>query len=218
MFSFGISKSTCWNSWYQSTYIIDIFTKSSCTLDKVDKNEFNLTEKYVWATYDPHNGFSTKLTFDVNRLRFLLFTKSSDSKLRNLSQTKEALQLHILHSGYTAGGIYGATLQPIDQRPSLVEQGWKYFKDIRFVADQCSAYEVNLNGYFFSCTCKRLYKGYKCVKEEVYQVLQFVVACVSQHGKITYSILESMFIHMQGHIQNPVKHLQQSFSAKIVND
>ena len=121
MFSFGISKSTCWNAWYQSTYIIDIFTKSSCTLDKVDKNEFNLTEKYVWATYDPHNGFSTKLTFDVNRLRFFLFTKSSDNKLRNLSQTKEALQLHILHSGYTAGGIYGATLQPIDQIPSLVE-------------------------------------------------------------------------------------------------
>ena len=87
----------------------------------MDKNEFNLTEKYVWATYDPYNGFRTTLTFDVNRLPFLFFTKWSDNKLRNLSQAKEALQLHILHSAYTAGGIYGVTLQPVDQIPSLVD-------------------------------------------------------------------------------------------------
>ena len=59
-----------------------------------------MIEKYVCAPYDlliyaPY----------VNRLRFLLFTKSSDNKLRKFSPTKEALQLHILRSTYAATDV-----------------------------------------------------------------------------------------------------------------
>ena len=61
------------------------FTKVSWTLDKAGENEFNLIEKYVCVPYDLHNCFCTS---DVNRLRFLLFTKSSDNKLRKLFPTK----------------------------------------------------------------------------------------------------------------------------------
>ena len=70
-------------------------------------------------------------TSNGNRLRFLLFTKSRDNKPRTFSPTKEALQLHILRSVHAAGRIWGVTLQPSDQIPSLVDCGWKYFKGKR---------------------------------------------------------------------------------------
>ena len=62
---FGMSKSTWWNIWYQSRYITETFTKLSWTPDKVDKNEFNLVEKYLCPAYGPHNRFRTS---KVNRL------------------------------------------------------------------------------------------------------------------------------------------------------
>ena len=91
----------------------------------MNENELNLIEKYACAAYGLHNRFRTS---DGNRLRFLLFTKSRDSKLRKLSPTKEALQLHILHSVHATVRIWGVTLQPSDQIPSLVDCGRKHFK------------------------------------------------------------------------------------------
>ena len=84
------------------SYITKTFTKLSWTPDKVEENDPNLIEKYVCAAYDPHNRFNTN---DVNRLRFLLFTKSSENKVRKLPPTTEASQLHILRSAYAAGWI-----------------------------------------------------------------------------------------------------------------
>ena len=115
---FDISKNTWWNVWYQKAYIIETFPKLSWTPDKVEENDLNLIEKYVCAAYEPHNRFHTN---DVNRLRFLLFTKSRDNKLRKLLPTREALQLHTLRSAYAAGWIRGVTLQPSDQIPSPVD-------------------------------------------------------------------------------------------------
>ena len=140
------------------------FTKLSWTPDKVEEKDLNLFEKCVCAAYDSHSRFHTN---DVNRLRFLLFTKSSENKLRKLPLTREALQLHILHSAYAAGWIWGITLQPSDQIPSLVDCGWKYSKDNRFAVDCCGTYVVNLSEYIFTCTCKGLCTRCKCVKKEV---------------------------------------------------
>ena len=99
---FDISNGTWWNVLCQNAYITETFNKLSGTQDKVEENNLNLIEKYVCAAYDPHNCFHTN---DVNRLRFLLFTKPSDNKLRRLPPTREALQLHILRSAYAAGWI-----------------------------------------------------------------------------------------------------------------
>ena len=96
----------------------------------MNENELNLIEKYACAAYGLHNRFGTS---DGNRLRFLLFTKSRDNKLRKLSPTKEALQFHILHSVHATGRIWGVTLQPSDQIPSLVDCGRKYFKGNRLL-------------------------------------------------------------------------------------
>ena len=126
----------------------------------MNENELNLIEKYACATSDLHNRFRT---CDGNRLGFLLFTKSRDNKLRKLSPTKEALQFHILHSVHAAGRIWGVTLQPSDQIPSLVDCGWKYFKGKRITVDWYGAYVANLNYYIFSCTSKRLCIRCKCV-------------------------------------------------------
>ena len=119
----------------------------------MDENELNLTEKYVCAASDLHNCFRTS---DGNRLRFILFTKSSDDKLRRLPPTNEALQLDILRSVQAACRIWDVTLQSSDQIPSLVDCRWKYFKGKRIAVDWCGVYVANLNDYIFSCTSKRL--------------------------------------------------------------
>ena len=118
---FDIPKSTWWNVWCQNPYITETFTKLSWTSDKVEEN-ISIWWKYVCAAYDPHNCFHTD---NINRLWFLLFTMSSENKLRKLPPTREALQLHILRSAYAAGWIWGMTLQPSDQIPSLVDWRWK---------------------------------------------------------------------------------------------
>ena len=123
-----------------------------------------MIEKYVCAAYDPHNRFHKD---DVNRLRFLLFTKSSGNKQRKLPPTREALQLHSLRSAYAAGWIWGVTLQTSDKIPFAVDWGWKYSKDNRLAVGWCGAYDVNLNEYIFTCTCKGPCSRCKCVKKEV---------------------------------------------------
>ena len=132
---FDVSKSTWSNAWCQNAYITETFT----ILNKVEENDLNLIEKYVGAAYDPHNRFHTN---DVNRLRFFLFTKSSENKLRKLPQTREVFKLHILRSAYAAGWIWGVTLQPSDQIPSPFDWGWKYSKEDRFAVDWCGAYDL----------------------------------------------------------------------------
>ena len=84
---FNISKSTWWKEWCQNACLTKTFTKLSWVPDKVEENDLNLIEKYICPAYNPHNYFHTD---DVNRLRFLLFTKSSDNKLRKLTPTREA--------------------------------------------------------------------------------------------------------------------------------
>ena len=86
----------------------------------MEENYFNLIEKYVCSVYDQHNRFPNN---NVNRVWFLLFANSSDKKLRQ--ETREVLQFHILRSAYAASWIWGVTLQPSDQIPSLVNWGWK---------------------------------------------------------------------------------------------
>ena len=125
----------------------------------MNENELNLIEKYACAAYGLHNRFRTS---DGNRLRFLLFTKSRDNKLRKLSPTEEALQLHILHLVHAAGRIWGVTLQPSDQIPSLVD--WmEALEGQEVTVDWYGAYVANLNYYIFSCTSKRLCIRCKCV-------------------------------------------------------
>ena len=127
--------------------------------DRVEENDLNLIKIYVCAPYDPHNRFYMN---DVNRLRLLLCTKSSDKKLRKLPPTREALQLHILRSVYAAGCIWGVTLQPSDQIPSLVNWEWKYSQNNRFALDWCRAYNANLNDCKFTCICNGLCSRSKC--------------------------------------------------------
>ena len=73
----------------------------------MEESDFNMIEKYLFAVYDPYNHLDTN---DVNRMRFLLFAKSIDNKLRKLHPTREVLELRILCSVYTAGWIWGVTL------------------------------------------------------------------------------------------------------------
>ena len=128
---------------YESTYITETFTKLSWKLDKVDKNELNLIEKNVCTAYDLHNRFRTN---GGNQLRFLLFTKSSDNKLRSLPPIKAAPRLHILRSLHAASRIWGVTLQLSDQLSSLVDCRWKYFKGKRIDVDW--VFSCKLAAYF----------------------------------------------------------------------
>ena len=147
----------------------------------MEENDLKLIEKYVSAAYDPHIRFHTN---DINKLQFLLFTKSSENKLRKLPPTREALQPHILRSAHAAGWIRGVTLQPSGQIPSPFDWGWKYFKDNRFAVDWCRTYDVNLNEYIFACTCKGLCTRCKCVKKEVSCLPFCSCACIASQENI----------------------------------
>ena len=138
-------------------------------------------KKYVCAAYDPHNRLHMN---DINRLRFLLFTKSSENNLKKLPPTREPLQLHILRSAYAAGWIWGVTLQLSDQIPSPFDRGYKYSKDNRFAVVWCAAYNVNLNEYIFTCPCKGLCTRCKCVKKEVSCLLFCSCVCVASQENI----------------------------------
>ena len=113
---------------------------------------------------------------------------------------------HILRSVYAAGRTRGVTLQPSDQIPSPVDWAWKYIKGKKIAVDWCGAYDVNLNDYIFSCTCKIICIQCKCVKKRVFYVpfCSCIFAFVLQQGNIVYIILEILFIHMQRHIQNSI--------------
>ena len=147
----------------------------------MEENDLNLIEKYVCAAYDPHNRFHTN---NISRLQFLLFTKSSENKLRKLTLTREALQLLILHSAFAAGWIWGVTLQSSDQIPSPVDWGWKYSKHNRFAVDWCGVYDVNLHEYRFTCTCKGLCTWCRCVKKEVSCLPFYSCVCTASQENI----------------------------------
>ena len=117
----------------------------------------------------------------------------SENKLRKLPPTREALQLHILHSAYTAGWIWGATLQPSDQIPSPVHWGWNYSKDNRFAVDWCRTYDVNLMNTYLHALAKDFALD-ENVWRRKYHAFRFVVMPVLHHKKI---LLDSLFIHIQ---------------------
>ena len=148
---------------------------------------------------------------------FLLLQSQVTTNWESFPWQERLCSFIILRSAYAAGWTWGVTLQPSDQIPSLADWEWKYSKDNMFAADWWRAYDVNLNEYIFTCTCKELCFWCKWKK---YHVLHFAVASVLQHKKI---LLDSLFIHMQTRIYNPVKYVQwtlfceNSKEIKIVN-
>ena len=114
---------------------------------------------------------------------FFFLSKSSENKLKKLPLTSYTLQLHRLRSAYGADWIWGMALEPSDQIPSPADWRWKYSKDNRFAVDWWGAYDVNLNEYIFTCTCKGRCSWFKCVKKEVL-CLPFCSCSVLQQIKI----------------------------------
>ena len=176
---FDISKSAWWNVWCKNACITETFTKLIWMPDEMEETVFNLIEKYLCAAYDPQNRFCTN---NIIRLGFPWSIKLSDNKLRKLHP--EALQLHILRSAFAVRRIWDVTLQPSDQIPSSVDWGWKYSKDRRFAVEWCGAYDINLNDYIFTCTCKGLCTQYKCVKKEVSCLTFCSCVCIATRENI----------------------------------
>ena len=149
-------------------------------VENAKENDLNVIEKYVCATYDPDNHFHTN---DVNRIRFLLFTKSSDNKLRKLPPTREVQQPRFLCSVYAVGWIWDVTLQRSDQILSQVDWGWKYCKYNRLAVDWCGAYYVIISYYviMFTYTCKKFSLMQMCNERSITSsVLQLCLYCVTR--------------------------------------
>ena len=71
--------------------------------------------------------------------------------------------------------------------------GWlemKVLQGNRFAVDWCGAYDVNLNEYIFTSTCKGLCSRFKCVKKEV-SFLPFCSCFVLQQKEM---LLDSLYI------------------------
>ena len=102
---------------------------------------------------------------DVNKLRFLIFSKSYENNLRKLPPTKDALKLHVLRSAYVAGWIWGTALNFEVARPSPFMWGWKCDEKINFIPDWCSSSENTLNDILYPCNCQNKCTRCKCIKK-----------------------------------------------------
>ena len=75
----------------------------------IDELDFVDIERFVCVAYDVKERFKIN---DINKLRYIIFKMSSDNNLRKLPPTRYALiKQHILRSAYTAGWIWGLTLE-----------------------------------------------------------------------------------------------------------
>ena len=76
-----------------------------------------------------------------------------------------------------------------------VDWRWKQSKDKRFTVDWFGAYDVNLNEYIFTCTCKGLCTRCKYVKKEVSCLPFCSCACIASQenivGQFIYTYTEA---------------------------
>ena len=99
---------------------------------------------------------------DGNRLRHMMFQKSSENNLRKLPPTKDSLKMHVLRSAYDAGWMWGSILQGRICIPSAIEWGWKYNADRQIVPAWCNTSKITLDDYLFTCTCKNICTRCRC--------------------------------------------------------
>ena len=77
-----------------------------------------------------------------------------------------ALRRHILRSAYTAGWIWGLTLEEDLIAPSPVDWGQKLDEDGKYVPDWCVEPEITLHDIIFTCSCKGSCSRCKCAKKK----------------------------------------------------
>ena len=137
------------------------------------------------------NRVHTSLLLSLNYVAHLInWTKMNSTWLKSMY---ELLMIHII--AFVQATLWGVTLQTSDQIPSPVDWEWKYSKSKEIVVDWCGAYDVNLNDYIFSCTCKVLCIRCQCLKKGVLCLPFCSSICILQ-GNIVYIILKILFIHM----------------------
>lgn len=97
--------------------------------------------------------YGNKQSKSVNRVRYLLFTKKTESLGRCLPPTASALKFHTLRANYQAG-VWKRALKQLPEIPSPYDNGWK--------RSQNGPDPLWLDGYtapkdilqFVSCGCK----------------------------------------------------------------
>ena len=94
---YTISKNGWWKVWVENSFITKTFIKLSWTPECVEEVDLHEIEKFVSLAYDPQNRMKVN---DVNRLRRMMFQKSSENNLRKLPPTKDSLKMHVLRSAY----------------------------------------------------------------------------------------------------------------------
>ena len=125
---FNLLKKLWWKVWSENAFMSQTFIKLSWTPNDITEMDYLKIEKLVCTAYDPQKRF---LTDDVNRLRYLLISMSTDNNLRKLPPSRAALKQHILRSAYAAGWIWGGCLNNCISIPPPMEWGWKSDDEIR---------------------------------------------------------------------------------------
>ena len=156
---FNLSKKLWWKVWSENTFVSQTFISLSWTPNDITEMDYLKIEKLVCTAYDPQKRF---LTDDVNRLRYLLFSMSTDNNLRKLPPSRAALKQHILRSAYAAGWIWGGCLNNRISIPHPTEWGWKSDDDNKIVPNWCPVIEVDLNELLYTCCCKKECIRCKC--------------------------------------------------------
>ena len=112
-------------------------------------------------------GFAyAKELCDLDKLRFSIFTYKSSSDFRDLHPKKDSLTLHVKHSAYQAGWIWGNALFENDL-PSVEEWGWQ-IEEERLYIKWTSIDGSTIDSLLETCKCRTLTcKACKCSKKKV---------------------------------------------------
>ena len=160
---FHLSKLGWWKVWRENDYVTPTFIKLSWTPNAVEEQDFINIEKFVCAAYDPTNRFQSD---DINKLRYHLYSVSTDNNFRRIPPTRAALHLHILRSAYAGGWHWGGALLENLQIPPLTDWAWFLNTENQPVPYWCPPSELKLQDVLYTCNCKGTCTRCKCAKRK----------------------------------------------------
>ena len=162
---FEHSKLKWWTEWHTSPLLTKCFTELSWMPNGVSESNYELLETFVCNVYDTQGSHYEN---NVNKLRFILFSKSSSNNLRKLPPCRDALHHHINRAAYVGGWVWGSILSDVPCPPPT-EWSWLSNDQEGFIPiwQTNSTLCPDLNSVLLTCSCTSQCTKCKCFKQNI---------------------------------------------------
>ena len=120
-------------------------------LPTVIEAQFPVIEKFIDYSFGQNDQNS------VDNARYIIFSSSPNSNLRELPPSQTALKEHVLRSAYQSGWIWGTTLSS-QEVPPLTDMGWIYNENkmlqMHWFNEDVNSSSMKLMELIKTCKCK----------------------------------------------------------------